>query len=231
MWRVVMFLCRNEKHNRGAFLRGWSRLLSKLLDASQVAGLSRTVINCASESPLDGWPDDYDAVTEFWFEDAEQAAAMLRWWLKDDAIRSVVADWIKWDASPAWLGEVKPKLGLPGVDVKLLVAGYLADGWSESDAQLYWSDVHPVIAQGQTAFWTLLRRYVQIHGRLTPGVTGYMPMAAEIGAASFADLNRAFSHEQYLTTIRDDEAKFAKPQEMLAMASDREIVVYVQKRD
>ena len=229
MERLMVFVRRDARRSREIFLAGWTEMVSQWLAAAPVPGLNRAIINCASASAMTGWPDDYDAVMEFWFNETNDAATMLNRW-SGAANRRALADWIEWDASPAWVGEVKPKLDLPGAHVKLLVAGYLADGWSEAAAQQYWSDVHPVVAQGQAIFWSLLRRYVQIHGHPIKGVASYMPMAADIGAASFEDLDRAFSHEQYLTVIRDDEARFAKPQDMLAMASDREIILHIGGR-
>jgi len=58
-----------------------------------------------------------------------------------------------------------------------------------------------------------------------------MPIAAEIGAASFDDLNAAFATDFYRTTVRPDEMKFVSPEGMLVLASSQEKVIYERPGD
>jgi hypothetical protein len=230
MWQVMMFLRRLPSVTPAEMLSGWLGLHTPvLLDRLKEGGsFSRASFNAAAEGHLDDWPSVFDGVLELRFDDFLPAAAALSLLASNSTIRADAARWLDLDASPAWIGKARPFLDKPGVKAKLLVAAQIADGWkdTEEDAQRYWRDVHPVVAQGDLRFWGRLLRYTQIHGFRTPGIVNHMPIAAEIGAASFDDLNAAFATDFYRTTVRPDEMKFVSPEGMLVLASCQEKVIY-----
>jgi EthD domain len=230
MWRVIMFLKRLSSVTPAEILSGWLELHAPALirRIGELGSLKRASFNGAIEEQLDGWPSGFDGVLELWFDEFLPAAAALSLLKFNSAIRADAARWLDLDASPAWIGEANQVLDKPGVKARLFVAVQIADGWNEEDAQRYWREVHPVVAQGDIQFWGRLLRYTQIHGFRTPGVVDHMPIAAEIGAASFDDLNFAFGTEYYRMTVRPDEMKFVKPEGMLGLASCSEKVLYAR---
>jgi hypothetical protein len=232
MWRVIMFLKRLSTVTPAEMRSGWlEQVTPVLLDRlKELGSLNRASFNAAAEGQLAGWPAGYDGALDLWFDDFLPAAAALSLLQSNATIRAHAAQWLDIDASPAWIGKATRVLDKPGVNARLMVAAQVADDWKEEeeDAQRYWRDVHPVIAQGDLRFWGRLLRYTQIHGFRTPGVVNHMPIAAEIGAASFDDLNAAFATEYYRTTVRPDEMKFVSPEGMLVLASGQEKVIYEQ---
>jgi hypothetical protein len=230
MWRVIMFLKRLSSATPTDTLSGWLELHAPVLieRIGEVGPLNRASFNAAAEGQLGSWPSGFDGVLELRFDEFLPAAAALSLLKFNSAIRADAARWLDLDASPAWIGEAKQVLDKPGVRAKLFVAAQIANGRTEEDAQRYWREVHPVVAQGDIQFWGRLLHYTQIHGFRTPGVVDHMPIAAEIGAASFEDLNIAFATEYYRTTVRPDEMKFVRPEGMLVLASCSEKVLFEQ---
>ena len=230
MWRVIMFLKRLASIGPVDMQTGWLKHHVPLL-LGRLGDLKRASFNAVADGALEGWPAGFDGVLELRFDEFLPAAAALSLLQNDETLRTDAARWLDLALSPAWLGKANPVLDKPGVKAKLLVGAQVAEGWEdrEGDAQRYWRDVHPVVAQGDLKFWGRLLRYTQIHGFRTPGVSNHMPIAAEIGAASFDDLNKAFATEYYQTTVRPDEMKFVNPMGMLVLASSQETVLFEQR--
>jgi hypothetical protein len=230
MWRVIMFLKRLSSVTQAQMQSGWlEQRTSLLLDRlRESVSFTRATFNPATEDGYDGSPTEYDGVLDLRFGEFLPAAAALSLLQSNSTIRADAARWLQLDASPAWIGKARPVLDKPGANARLFVAAQVAHDRRdhEEDAQRYWGDVHPVVAQRDLEFWGRLLRYTQIHGFRTPGTANHMPIAAEIGAASFEVLKAAFATEYYRTTVRPDEMKFVSPDGMLALASSQEIVLY-----
>jgi hypothetical protein len=225
-----MFLKRLPSITPAEIISGWYELhIPVLLNRLKEGGsFVRASFNLAAEGQLDSWPSYFDGALDLRFDEFLPAAAALSLLQRNSTIRTDAARWLDMESSPAWIGKARPFLDKPGVEAKLLVAAQVAEGYKEKEeeAQRYWRDVHPGIGQGDLRFWGRLLRYTQIHGFRTPGIDNHMPIAAEIGAASFEDLNIAFATEYYRTTVRPDEMKFVSPEGMLVLASSRENVIY-----
>jgi hypothetical protein len=194
-----------------------SRLLTK--EALEDRHLKKFTVAAACEAPGSGLPATFDANVELWFDDEAAAGRALKLLTQDEELAASSARYLASDRTVAWMGEYFPKLEMGGVKLKLTVTGDVADGISIPDALKYWSEVHPVVARTQREFWAYLRLYAQIHGRRVPGLPQYRPMAADVGFESAEDFVTAYSHEQYLTTVRSDEIKFSKPGDMHAFAT------------
>ena len=180
------------------------------------------------------FPPLFDALIELWFASASAAEAVMAR-LGTDATVCAAADSVVDRArSVVWLAQVfpiKPEQGRSRV--KFLAGGDAAEGWEVADAQAYWRDVHPVVAQTAPSVWQPLTRYVQFHGTSVPGgalsdVLGtwrQVPMCAEMGFADAGDFLTNYSNEEYRTIVRPDEEKFSRPGEALAFVSGEERVL------
>lgn len=230
MWRIIMFLKRLPSAAAEDGLSGWlEKHTPVLLDRLKEGGsLNRASFNEAARGELHDWPSVFDGSLELRFDEFLPAAAALSLLQNNSTILKDAARWLDLDGSPSWIGKARPFLDKPGTEVKLTVGAQVAGSWNgtEKEAQIYWRDVHTVIGQGDPRFWNRLSRYTQIHGFRFPEAVNHMPIAAEIGAASFDDLNEAFATEYYRTTIRPDEMTFVSPEGMLVLASSQEVVLY-----
>lgn len=232
LWRVGALLRRRA---------GGPELDSDLLPAIVAASaddgdLVRLVVN-RPPTDLDAQvaamlPPLFDTLLEFWFAEPETAQRFLDRVEADPVVRSAAAAAVDADHSLLWLSQVfaiKPEEGRSRV--KFLAGGEPAEGWEIEDAQRYWRDVHPVVAQTVPDVWALLTRYVQFHGAPVTEKSGTLgrwlrvPMCAEIGFAHERDFLANFSDAEYLKTIRPDEEKFSRPNEMLRFLSGEEHVL------
>jgi hypothetical protein len=235
LWRVSALLKRRDGVDGAAFA---DRLISDLVPAMTDA-LDRAKIACrvvVDLPPVDLdptvrglFPPLFDGLVGFWFDDAAQVGTAMQAILASADAARIAAGLIDASASVVWLAEVFPVKREEGRSrVKFLAGGDVADGWAIEDAQRYWRDVHPVVAQTAPTVWGPLTRYVQFHGGVVPaGIDGSswlgrwrrVPMCAEMGFADARDFITNYSNDEYQRIVRPDEEKFSRPGEMLAFVT------------
>jgi hypothetical protein len=180
------------------------------------------------------FPPLFDALIEFWFENASDAGAVMAQVGDDESVCAAADSVVDRERSVVWLAQVfpiKPEQGQSRI--KFLAGGDAAEGWTVADAQVYWRDVHPVVARTAPSVWEPLTRYVQFHGGPAPSVAmsdvlgtwRQVPMCAEMGFADERDFLTNYSNEEYRTIVRPDEEKFSRPGEALAFISGEESVI------
>jgi hypothetical protein len=171
----------------------------------------------------------FDALLEFWFDAAADAVAVVNAVARDPQVLASAAQTLDGTAGVAWLAEAFPKKPESGkTRIKFLAGGNVAEGWTVADAQKYWSETHPVIAQTAPKVWGPLTRYVQFHGRETSGldigtslaIARFVPMCADMGFAQQQDFLTTYTNDEYLRIVRPDEEKFSRPGEMLAFVGE-----------
>jgi len=235
LWRVTALLrCRSQ---------GAVQIAGQLVPAirSAVAGEERLVRVVVDRQPdqlspeVAGlFPPLFDAMIEFWFEDADGAGAVTAHIAGDPVVQSAAEALVDSERSILWLAQVFPIKREEGRSrVKFLAGGDAAEGWDVGEAQRYWRDVHPAVARTAPTVWEPLTRYVQFHGSGIPVGAGptplgrwrQVPMCAEMGFADVRDFIASYSSEEYRTVVRPDEEKFSRPGEMLAFVSGEERVV------
>lgn len=239
LWRVTALLhCRSQDSEEVQ-----AQIAGQLVPAirNAVAGEERLVRMVVDRAP-DGlspeaarlFPPLFDAMIEFWFEDADDAGAVMAGIAGDLAVRSAAEAAIDDERSILWLAQAFPIKREEGRSrVKFLAGGDAAEGWNVGEAQRYWRDVHPDVARKAPTVWEPLTRYVQFHGRDIPagasatplGRWRQVPMCAEMGFADDRDFVANYSSEEYRRVVRPDEEKFSRPGEMLAFVSGEERVV------
>lgn len=239
MWRITAFLKRRADIGSEDFL-------GHLVDrwgpgvAGRQTGLEQLLVNLpldlAGTELAEVFPPRFDALVEFYYADYQSAAKAAAGLSRPSADAGLGA-WLDSGDSAAFLGEVRPKKPDDGAatGVRMTVAGHVIDGMAVEDAQRYWNDVHPVVAQRAPDTWNRLTLYVQVHGREISGegLGGWLcpyqffPMCADMGAVSIEELLAAYGNDQYMAIVRPDEQKFSKPEEMLTFITDRHLAVAV----
>jgi hypothetical protein len=171
----------------------------------------------------------FDGLLEFWFDSSQDAVAVMNAISRDARVLERAAETFDGAGGVAWLAEVFPKKPETGrTQIKFLAGGDVAEGWTVADAQKYWSEVHPVIAQTAPKVWGPLTRYVQFHGRPITGldigqwlaVARFVPMCADMGFNQPREFLANYTNDQYLSIVRPDEEKFSRPGEMLAFVGE-----------
>jgi hypothetical protein len=147
----------------------------------------------------------FDALLEFWFDTSDDAVQVMNAVSRAPRVLASAAQTLDGANGVAWLAEVFPKKPESGkTRIKFLAGGNVAEGWKVADAQKYWSEMHPVIAQTAPKVWGPLTRYVQFHGRDVSGldigeslaVARFVPLCADMGFAQQQD---------FLTTYTNDD--------------------------
>ena len=239
MWRVTTLVNRQSALDEAQFSRRWQdELVPAIRDALQNLGTLRKLIldvppTALSEKVRAVFPPQFDGMAEFWFDTAEDAAAAMKALSQDTALRSLAASIVSAADGVAWLAKVVPSKPDSGSVVKFLAAGDIVDTLTLEEAQSYWANVHPVVAQTVPETWNMLTRYTQFHGRPTPTLEmgdwlaqyRFVPMAADMGFADAEDFIAMYTHEDYLAVIRPDEEKFSRPGEMLSFVTGEERVL------
>lgn len=235
LWRVAALLHRRPGISEEDFAAGLSDELAPAMMAAveKPAGPFRLVIDHRPSSldpKVDGlFPPLFDGLIGLWFESVDDAIATMRAMDASADVRRIAGELIDAERSTVWLAEVFPiKREEGGSHIKFLAGGDAAEGWDMIEAQRYWRDVHPVVAQTAPTVWGPLTRYVQFHGRSVPpalagqhwlGRWKLVPLCAEMGFADGADFVTNYSNEEYRTIVRPDEEKFSRPGEMLAFVT------------
>ena len=240
MFRLTAFLKRTDTIGRDAFLDHLVDIWGPAVAAGQ-KGLKKLLINLpldlSGTALADVFPPRFDALVELHYPDQDSALREIaRFAHAPDEAR--LDGWIDPADSAVFLGEVRPKKPDSWGDtgVRMSVAGHVVDGMAVEDAQRYWNDVHPVVAQRAPETWNRLTLYTQVHGRDMggKGLAAWLgphrpfPMCADMGAVSIDELLAAYGNEQYMAIVRPDEQKFSKPEEMLTFVTDRTIAVLDQ---
>jgi hypothetical protein len=237
MWRFAMLLTRNGSIAASVFPDHVLSSLAPALAAAVVRDVrvQRLVVNLPPEdldpSVASVFPPLFDAMVEYWFHSADEAAGVIGDLSRNEHIREAVSGVINGQGSVAWLAEVFPKKPENGsTRVKFLAGGEVAEGWTVEQAQRYWSEVHPVVAQSAPKVWSPLTRYTQFHGRRVQGLPAvdwlarlrFVPLSADMGFARQQDFLANYTNDEYLSIVRPDEEKFSRPGEMLAFVSGEE---------
>tara|TARA_E500000305_G_C4019599_1_gene237846 strand:- start:1184 stop:1900 length:717 start_codon:yes stop_codon:yes gene_type:complete len=227
MWRITSFYKRQGSLNRASAVESWlPNFFYPATDAMKAVGTCRAIANLPFDTPIEGLPDNFDAVAEFWFDDLDQARDGLI------NLREIQAGqaWqeLSDPASPApWIGELRPVLDAGPLGIKVIRAGRPAKGVDARDALAYWRDHHASVAKTATQFWALLRRYTQVPAVDPENAEAY-PLQADVGAASVEDMKAAFAHPEYFSIVQPDERKFSLAGKLVAerlyFASSRELI-------
>lgn len=243
MWRMTAFLKRSASIDRDTFLSHlkdvWAPAIASQPGHKDV--LKKLFINLPMD--LTGtaleevFPPHFDALIELYYDDFDSARQGLDG-LSQPAPNARLGAFVDQGASSAFLGDVRPKKPENGAatGVRMTVAGQVVDGMAVEDAQRYWNDVHPVVAQRAPETWNRLTLYTQVHGRKISGEGlaqwlcpyQFFPMCADMGATSIDELLMAYGNDQYMAIVRPDEQKFGKPEEMLTFVTDRKVAVLDQ---
>lgn len=177
-----------------------------------------------------GLPDEYDGVSELWFDRLEH----LRSALSEACLGVLRADahrFIDLRQSVSWVAEVIHVKGTGPTEIKLFAAGHARPGLTRSEAQAYWRERHPhVVARDAPECWRMIKRYDQAHTRSTTGlpletVTDRYDFCAEVGLDSIEAAQELFTRRDYLEIVRSDELRFASVEDSLACAT-RERVIF-----
>lgn len=239
LWRVAALLRRHRGVDEDSFNRRLADELAPAMTAalSDATALDRLVLDRRPQA-LDPqvaelFPPLFDGMMGFWFRRAEDVAATMQALDRAAEVRSIAGALIDAEASVVWLAQVfpiKPEEGRS--KIKFLAGGDAAEGWIIADAQRYWRDVHPKVAQTAPTVWGPLTRYVQFHGHQVPpgldavnwlGVWKLVPLCAEMGFARASDFLTNYSNEEYRTIVRPDEERFSRPGEMLAFVTGEQL--------
>jgi hypothetical protein len=236
MWRFTVLTARKSGTAPGAFQTHWLEVLGPAIAAAAGDRLRRLVVDLPPAEILpevaEVFPAQFDGMAELWFDGREDAEAALERLAADAKVAAATAP-VDRARSVAWLAEVKPKKPEAGrTVVKFLAGGNPAEGWSVEEAQHYWSETHPVVAQTVPHTWNMMTRYVQFHGReLAPRLRAwiadgrFVPLCADMGFATQSDFIRHYTDPGYLATVRPDEQKFSRPGEMLSYVTGEERVL------
>lgn len=240
MWRITAFLKRSANIDREPFLSHlkdvWAPAITSQAGHKNV--LKKLFINLPMD--LTGtaleevFPPHFDALIELYYDDYDSALQGLSS-LSQPVANARLDSWVDQSASSAFLGDVRPKKpeDRAATGVRMTVAGQVVDGMTVEDAQHYWNDVHPVVAQRAPDTWSRLTLYTQVHGRKISGEGlaewlcpyQFFPMCADMGATSIDEMLIAYGNDQYMSIVRPDEQKFSKPAEMLTFVTDRKVTV------
>ncbi|KAL2837389.1 EthD domain-containing protein [Aspergillus pseudodeflectus] len=118
----------------------------------------------------------------------------------------------------------------PRSGVKYLSFLRRAEGLDHEQFLEYWIHRHAALVKIVKPFYSLVRRYVQHHGRLDL----HRPMAGEGKPETFDgvvelyfdsvdDLEKAYTHPEYLAILRPDEARFIKGPSMRFVVEERPV--------
>lgn len=229
LWRVAALVKLRAgalPDDNGEFLKGALKeepRLVRLVAARAARALDPAI------APL--FSHEFDQMVELWFESSSDAEAVLTRLDNDAAFASASDRVIDRQRSVVWLAQcfpIKPETGVSRI--KLVTVSEPAPHLSIAEAQKYWHDVHPEVARTVPAVWDALMRYDQFHGAAVPrglnaGLLGqwrHVPISAEIYLESDRAIVELFSNEGYLTTMRRDEEKFARPGEMKGFLADED---------
>lgn len=227
MWRITTFFQRREPLSRASAIECWlPEFFHPATESMKAAGAHRAIANLPFDTPIEGLPDNFDAVAEFWFENLQQARSGLAE-LREIRRRPAWDDLCDPACPAPWIGEVRPVLDAGPLCIKVIRAGRPAKGVDARDALAYWRDHHAAVAQTATQFWALLRRYTQVPA-VEPESADAYPLQADVGAASIEDMKAAFAHPEYFSIVQPDERKFSLAGKLVAerlyFASARELI-------
>lgn len=240
MWRITAFLKCSTNSDRETFVSHlkdvWAPAIANQAGHKDV--LKKLKINLPmdlTDTALEEvFPPHFDALVELCYDDYNSAMQGLDS-LSEPPANARLEALVDQQASAVFLGEVRPKKPdeRAATGVRMTVAGHVVDGMAVEDAQRYWNDVHPVVAQQAPETWNRLTLYTQVHGRKISGEGlaqwlgpyQFFPMCADMGASSIDEMLIAYGNDQYMAIVRPDEQKFSKPEEMLTFVTDRKVTV------
>lgn len=239
MWRVTALIKRKHELSRQAFAQGWQDQIAPAIAAavSADARVRRVVLDIPpvelDEVVAQIFPPPFDGMLEFWFDDAEAAVGVMRNVAGDEQLRPTTADIVDVEKGVAWLAKVVPSKAEQGTRIKFTAAGEVSDSMTVEEAQRYWAEVHPRVAQTAPAVWNPLTRYTQFHGVRTPelnlghwlATARFVPMCSDMGFAQQRDFVGVYTSDDYVRIVRPDELKFGKPGEMLSFITAEERVL------
>jgi len=240
MWRVATLVQKRGDVPMAEFARQWLGVIAPAIAkaAGNAGSVSRVVVNVPpenlGESLRSVFPPAYDGLIEFWFADPEDAVSTMQIIGDDAALRELALPVIDGARSVSWLAQCFPIKPERGSTVKFLAGGDVAEGVELEDAQAYWRDQHPVVAQTAPQVWEPLTRYTQFHGK-PQHIVGtidwlaqgrFVPLCSDMGFVETDDFLKVYGCEQYARIVRPDEEKFSRPGEMLSFISSEERVLF-----
>lgn len=239
MWRVAILVRKLTDIPMEKFESRWRGAIAPAIaDAAARAGsVARVVLNIPPAHLGDDlrsvFPPAYDGLLELWFATPEGAEATMRAIADDGTAAKLARPVIDAERSVTWLALAFPTKPEDGSTVKFLAGGEVAEGVELEEAQAYWRDVHPVVAQTAPQVWEPLTRYTQFHGKPDHVLASidwlakgrFVPLCSDMGFARTDDFLGVYSSEQYSRIVRPDEEKFSRPGEMLSYISGEERVL------
>lgn len=236
MWRVATLVRQRAGLSQEEFETRWlDELAPAIAKAAGADPRTRRVVVNVAPATMDPavrevFPPAYDGLLEFWFDNPEDAVAVMADLGRNAALQAMAAPIVNGEKGVAWLAKSVPSKPEQGTVVKFLAAGDVAEGVTLEFAHQYWAEVHPVVAQTAPKVWGPLTRYMQFHGRQTPvldmgrwlAIARFVPMCSDMGFARQQDFLDVYTCDQYMTIVRPDEEKFSRPGEMLSFVSGEE---------
>ena len=78
MWRITSFFQRQDSSNRASAVESWlTNFFYPATDTMAGVGAGRAIANLPFDTPIEGLPDNFDAVAEFWFDNLDKARDAL----------------------------------------------------------------------------------------------------------------------------------------------------------
>ena len=241
MWRVTTLVNQSADSRSGDFGRQWLDVLAPAIAAAakQDGRAHRIIVNVPppeiDEKVAAVFPRPYDGLIEFWFESAQLAADGMRLLSAHSDLCNLAGSIVNGKSGVAWLAKAVLSKPEAGTAVKFLAAGDVAEGVALEDAQRYWAESHPKVAQTAPEVWEPLTRYTQFHGKPEPrldmgdwlAAPRFVPMCSDMGFARQTDFIGVYTSDQYESIVRPDEETFSRPGEMLSFISveERELLV------
>ena len=218
MFRLTSFLRRARGVDRASFVQGWAGDLSKAIRAN--GQFQRSVRSYVLNKPFDHIPDeflwiacdDFDGVSEMWFDTLPAAVVTANAIAADPAVQAIAPGLIDVAASATWIGHVVDDFDKPGIKVKRIVAGQPRPDMALEEAQDYWVYDHNDFFSQFEDFMAYMLRYRAVYGIPTPGLRiasqRFMGMCADVGFASLQDLSDAYREPKHAAVMMTDILKF-----------------------
>ncbi len=221
MFRLTIFLRRARALNRATFVESWTTDLSAAIRANPQ--FERSVRSFVLNKPLEHIPeeflwiacDDFDGVSEMWFDTLPAAVVTANAIAADPAVQEIVSGLVDVQSCASWIGHVVDAFDKPGMTIKRIVAGQPRPDLQLEAAQDYWVYEHLDFFSQFEEFMAYMLRYRAIYGVPTPGLrmltNRFMGMCADVGFASLQDLSDAYREPKHAAVMMTDIAKFGAP--------------------
>ncbi len=239
MWRATALVKRPEGLDSSEFDRAWSqRLVPAIQEALERHGAVQRLVLCQPPPTLSNrvetvFPPQFDGMLAIWFDRAEDATAAFAVLASDESLRATAAEAVSANDSVAFLAQAIPPVLNGESNVTFVAGSDIAKHSTLEQAQDYYVNFHPRVAQSVPETWKFLAYYAQFCGDPTTTLDvgqwlakyRFIPLASDIGFADADDFIAMYGHPSYMSIIRPDEQKFSDASEMIGYLTGRETVL------